>query len=81
MFERKIMNIFWSLEKRNKAKTHIKKLIDKDWKSKTRPNSYTAVQQMRNSKTPGNDGLTKEFYMCMWEDIKRRPGRVFGLWI
>lgn len=31
---------------------------------------FLALKQMGSSKTPGNDGLTKEFYMCMWEDLK-----------
>ena len=25
---------------------------------------------MSNSKSPGNDGLTKEFYVVFWEDVK-----------
>ena len=25
---------------------------------------------MRNNKTPGNDGLTKEFYETFWNEIK-----------
>ena len=24
---------------------------------------------MRNGKSPGNDGLAKEFYVCFWEDL------------
>ncbi|KXJ11677.1 Transposon TX1 uncharacterized 149 kDa protein [Exaiptasia diaphana] len=31
---------------------------------------YNALKQMKNSKTPGNDGLSKEFYTCMWDEIK-----------
>jgi len=31
---------------------------------------YNALKQMGTSKTPGNDGLTKEFYMCMWTELK-----------
>ena len=26
---------------------------------------------MPNNKSPGNDGLTKEFYETFWEEIKR----------
>ena len=25
---------------------------------------------MENSKSPGNDGICKEFYQCFWEEIK-----------
>lgn len=31
---------------------------------------YEALNQMGNSKTPGNDGLTKEFYMSFWSEVK-----------
>ena len=24
---------------------------------------------MSNGKSPGNDGLTKQFYVCFWEDL------------
>ena len=30
----------------------------------------TALDQFENNKTPGNDGLTAEFYKFFWEDIK-----------
>ena len=25
---------------------------------------------MKNNKTPGNDGLTKEFYKTVWDELK-----------
>ena len=29
-----------------------------------------ALLGMENSKSPGNDGLTKEFYVFFWDEIK-----------
>ena len=29
-----------------------------------------ALKNMSNNKSPGNDGLTKEFYETFWEDLK-----------
>ena len=28
---------------------------------------------MKNDKSPGNDNLTKEFYVTFWDDIKSNP--------
>ena len=28
------------------------------------------MKNMENDKFPGNDGLTKEFYVIVWDDIK-----------
>ena len=28
----------------------------------------SALQSMSNGKSPGSDGLTREFYVCFWED-------------
>ena len=114
---------FLTLEKRNKAKTHIKKLIGNDDDEITDPRKimlaveehfnkfftpksykteeecfeflenypvpkvsesdkkicdqlvtvkecFEALRQMGNSKTPGNDGLTKEFYIYFWSALK-----------
>ena len=30
-----------------------------------------ALKNMTNNKSPGNDGLTKEFYETFWEDMKK----------
>ena len=31
---------------------------------------YISLMNMQNYKSPGNDGLTKEFFVAFWEDIK-----------
>ena len=31
---------------------------------------FTALKSMENNKSPGNDGLTKEFYIAFWAEIK-----------
>ena len=31
---------------------------------------FTALKSMENNKSPGNDGLTKEFYIAFWTEIK-----------
>ena len=31
---------------------------------------YDAMRNMENNKSPGNDGLTKEFYESFWDEIK-----------
>ena len=30
---------------------------------------WSALQSMSNGKSPGSDGLTREFYVHFWEDI------------
>ena len=30
-----------------------------------------AIKQMKNEKLPGSDGLTKEFYVIFWNNLKR----------
>ena len=31
---------------------------------------YNAMKNMQNNKSPGNDGLTKEFYGGFWNEFK-----------
>ena len=31
---------------------------------------YMSIMSMQNNKLPGNDGLTKKFFVTFWEDIK-----------
>ena len=119
---RKIISIFLALEKRNKTKSHIRKLINVSgeeitdqkvileeiksfytnlYTSKSREtegeclqhitsintpklsdtdklscegkltlqNCWDALSSMKSGKTPGNDGLTKEFYVCYFGEV------------
>ena len=31
---------------------------------------FKSLKSMENKKSPGNDGLSKEFYECFWNEIK-----------
>ena len=31
---------------------------------------FNSNKDMKNNKTPGNDGLTKEFYETFWDELK-----------
>ena len=31
---------------------------------------WSALQSMGNGKSPGSDGITREFYIFFWEDIR-----------
>ena len=35
----------------------------------TLKNCWEALQSMKNGKSSGNDGLTKEFYVCVFEEV------------
>ena len=35
----------------------------------TKKECWEALNAMKNGKSPGNDGLTKEFYMCFFNEI------------
>ena len=36
----------------------------------TEKNLYDSMKSMENDKSPGNGGLTKEFYATFWDNIK-----------
>ena len=36
----------------------------------TEKDLYVSMKSMKNDKSSGNDGLTKEFYVTFWDDIK-----------
>ena len=37
----------------------------------TKRECWEALSLMKNGKSPGNDGLTKEFYVCFFEEINQ----------
>ena len=39
-------------------------------KDLTEKDLYKSLRSMQNEKSPGNDGLTKEFYETFWDDLK-----------
>ena len=36
----------------------------------TEKDIYDSMKRLENDKSPGSDGLTKEFYITFWDDIK-----------
>ena len=36
----------------------------------TKKDLYKSLKSMQNDKSPGNDGLTKEFYKTFWDKLK-----------
>ena len=32
---------------------------------------FKSLKSMENNKSPGNDGLSKEFYECFWDEVKK----------
>ena len=53
----------------------LPKLKEQETKNLEQPPSekefQSALRNMPNEKSPGNDGLSKEFYETFWDDIKR----------
>ena len=47
---------------KNQAKLCEENLIEKDF--------YNSLKSMQSDKSPGNDGLTKEFYETFWTELK-----------
>ena len=45
----------------NQAKHFGENLTEKDL--------YNSLKSMQNDKSPGNDGLTKEFYVTFWNEL------------
>ena len=39
----------------------------------TKKECWEALNTMKNRKSPGNDGLTKEFYVCFFNEISDSP--------
>ena len=33
--------------------------------------AFKSLKSMDNNKSPGNDGLSKEFYECFWDEVKK----------
>ena len=32
---------------------------------------FKSLKSIDNNKSPGNDGLSKEFYECFWDEVKK----------
>ena len=33
--------------------------------------AFKSLKSMENNEAPGNDGLSKEFYECIWDGVKK----------
>ena len=81
----KHQTFYETLSKRNFSKTNVeKKQFLNSLSTKTLTNEqydlcenkisetdlFDSMQSMKNNKTPGNDGLTKEFYETFWDELK-----------
>ena len=53
----------------------------------TEKDLYKSLRSMQNDKSPGNDGLTKEFYETFWNDLIEifvnsvREAKVIGIYV
>ena len=68
--------------KQNSSKTNVEKQeFISSLDTRTLPNQQSdlckneirktdSMKSMKNNKTPGNDGLTKEFYETFWDELK-----------
>ena len=39
---------------------------------------FVSINGMKNNKTPGNDGITKEFYENFWDELKNPEKKRLG---
>ena len=66
-----MQNIPWDTifeSKNGNASTNY--LVDKIDKLLDENELFDALQQLKDNKSPGPDGLTKEFYVKFWDDLK-----------
>ena len=82
---RSIKTFYETLFKRNFSKTNVEKqrflnslgtktLINEQYdlceNKISETDLFDSMKSMKNNKTPGNDGLTKEFYETFWDKLK-----------
>ena len=63
------MNIFLSGVDNKKLSFEQKEILDKNL---TRSKLFEALRSFKNNKTPGNDGLTAEFYLAFWPLLEKQ---------
>lgn len=63
-----IINSLWNNSLINLSTDQIN-LCDKEI---SKEDLYKAMESISNDKSPGNDGLNKEFYKTFWDDIKEK---------
>ena len=57
------------MKKLSKTEAELKQSVAYKKKRVTEKELFIALQSMENNKSPGNDGLTKEFYITFWNEI------------